>query len=121
MLSIHVFVGGPQLNAPIQASALPAGIRAVSEVAWQSVAMAYALMAAALGYLAVSPGNAALAKYIIAQLVLLSMLFISYSISRFGDITSMYLWSLFLVIAAQIGMGLKKSRFAGAASSERLG
>ena len=110
MLGMHVFVGGPQLNAPIQNSALPHGIRAVSEVAWHSVTAAFALMAAALAYLAAAPNNGGLAKYIVSQLVLLAMLFLSYSVSRFGNVTSMYLWPLFLIIAAIVGMGLAKSR-----------
>lgn len=110
MLGMHVFVGGPQLHAPIQNSALPHGIRAVSEVAWHSVTAAFALMAAALAYLAAAPNNGGLAKYIVSQLVLLSMLFLSYSVSRFGNVTSMYLWPLFLIIAAIVGMGLAKSR-----------
>jgi hypothetical protein len=109
MLGMHVFVGGPQLNAPIQNSGLPDGIRAVSEVAWHSVTAAFALMAAALAYLAAVP-NKGIAKYIVAQLCLLSMLFVSYSISRFGNVTTMYLWPFFLIIAAIIGMGLARSR-----------
>lgn len=110
MLGMHVFVGGPQLNAPIQNSALPHGVRAVSEVAWHSVTAAFALMAAGLAYLAAAPNNGALAKYIVSQLFLLSMLFVSYSVSRFGNVTSMYLWPIFLVIAAIVGMGMAKSR-----------
>jgi len=110
LLGMHVFVGGPQLNAPIQNSALPHGVRAVSEVAWHSVTAAFALMAAALAYLAAAPNSRALAKYIVSQLFLLSMLFVSYSVSRFGNVTSMYLWPIFLVVAAIVGMGLVKSR-----------
>lgn len=108
MLGMHVFVGGPQLNAPIQDSALPSAIRAVSEVAWHSVTATFALMAAALGYLAVAPPNGVLAKYIISQLLLLSMLFLSYSVSRFGNVTSMYLWPCFLIIAVIVGVGVAR-------------
>ncbi len=116
MLGMHVFVGGPQLNAPIQASALPDGIRAVSEVAWHSVTAAFALMAAALAYLATAPKHGVLAKYIISQLFLLSMLFLAYSVSRFGNVTSMYLWPFFLIIAAIVGMGLTSRPGEGAIS-----
>jgi hypothetical protein len=106
MMGMQIFVGSPQLNAPIQQSSLPPGIRAVAEVAWHSVTTAYGLMIVALAYLFMNPNNRALAKYIIAQLLALSMLFLTYSISRFGNVTSMYLWPVFLVIALTIGMGL---------------
>jgi hypothetical protein len=107
MMGMQIFVGSPQLNAPIQQSSLPPGIRAVAEVAWHSVTTAYGLMIVALAYLFMNPNNGALAKYIIAQLLALSMLFLTYSISRFGNVTSMYLWPVFLVIALTIGMGLR--------------
>lgn len=110
MMGMQIFVGGPQLHAPIQQSALPPGIRAVAEVAWHSVTTAYGLMAVALLYLFMKPSNGTLAKYIIAQLVALSMLFLTFSITRFGNVTSMYLWPLFLVIAATVGMGVRKAR-----------
>ncbi len=107
MMGMQIFVGGPQLNAPIQQSSLPPGIRAVAEVAWNSVTTAYGLMVVALLYLFMKPNNGALAKYIIAQLVALSLLFLICSITRFGNATSMYLWPLFLVIAATVGMGVR--------------
>jgi hypothetical protein len=107
MMGMQIFVGSPQLNAPIQQSSLPPGIRAIAEVAWHSVTTAYGLMIGALAYLFMNPNNGALAKYIIAQLLALSMLFLTYSISRFGNVTSMYLWPVFLVIALTIGMGLR--------------
>lgn len=110
MMCMQIFVGSPQLNSPIQQSSLPPGIRAVAEVAWHSVTTAYGLMIVALVYLFMNPNNGALAKYIIAQLVALSMLFLTYSISRFGNVTSMYLWPLFLVIAWTVGMGLRKGK-----------
>jgi hypothetical protein len=110
MMGMQLFVGGPQLNAPIQQSSLPPGVRAVAEVAWHSVTTAYGLMVVALLYLFMKPSNGALATYIIAQLVALSMLFLTYSITRFGNATSMYLWPLFLVIAAAVGMGVRKAR-----------
>lgn len=110
MMGMQIFVGGPQLHAPIQRSELPAGIRAVAEVAWHSVTTAYGLMAVALLYLFMNPNNGTLAKYIIAQLVALSMLFLTFSITRFGNVTSMYLWPLFLVIAATVGMGVRRAR-----------
>ena len=75
MMGMQIFVGSPQLNAPIQQSSLPPGIRAVAEVAWHSVTTAYGLMVAALIYLFIQPNNVALAKYIVAQLVALSALF----------------------------------------------
>jgi hypothetical protein len=110
MMGMQIFVGSPQLNAPIQASSLPPGIRAVAEVAWHSVTTAYGLMVMALIYLFFQPSNGALAKYIVAQLVALSALFLIYSITRFGNITSLYLWPFFLVIAATVGMGVRKAR-----------
>lgn len=110
MMGMQVFVGSPQLNLPIQQSTLPPNIRAVAEVAWHSVTAAYGLMVAALLYLCMKPGNAALAKYIIAQLIALSTLFLIYSITRFGNVTSMYLWPIFLVISVTVGMGVRKAR-----------
>ncbi|AZP10727.1 hypothetical protein [Undibacterium parvum] len=107
MIGMQIFVGSPQLNAPIQQSSLPPGIRAIAEVAWRSVTTAYGLMIVALAYLFMNPNNRALAKYIIAQLLALSILFLTYSISRFGNVTSMYLWPVFLVIALTVGMGLR--------------
>lgn len=109
MMGMQIFVGSPQLNAPIQESALPPGIRAVAEVAWHSVTTAYGLMVVALLFLFLKPKNGALAIYIVAQLVALSMLFLTYSITRFGNVTSLYLWPLFLVIAATVGMGVRKA------------
>jgi hypothetical protein len=41
MMGMQIFVGGPQLNAPIQQSSLPPGVRAVAEVAWHSVTIAF--------------------------------------------------------------------------------
>ncbi|WP_134344193.1 hypothetical protein [Flavobacterium psychrophilum] len=85
---IHVFIGGPKLNDPIQQSTLSNGIRTVSEVAWHSFTATYVLMSVALLYLSNAPKNTILAKYIIVQLVVFSMLFLSYSVMRFGDIKS---------------------------------
>lgn len=110
MMGMQIFIGSPQLNAPIQQSALPPGIRAVAEVAWHSVTTAYGLMVVALIYLFMRPNNGALAKYIIAQLVALSILFLTYSITRFSNVTSIYLWPIFLVIAVTVGMGVRKVR-----------
>lgn len=110
MVGMQIFVGGPQLNAPVQQSSLPQNIRAIAEVAWNSVTTAYGLMAAALLYLSMKPNNEALAKYIIVQLGALSILFLVCSITRFGNVTSMYLWPLFLVIAVTVGMGVRKVR-----------
>lgn len=110
MMGMQIFVGGPQLNTPIQKSSLPPNIRAVAEVAWHSVTTAYGLMVVGLLYLFMKPNNGALANYIIAQLVGLSMLFLTYSITRFGNVTSLYLWPLFLVIAVTVGMGARKVR-----------
>ncbi len=110
MMGMKIFVVGPQLNAPIQQSSLPPNIRAVAEVDWHSVTTAYGLMVVALLYLSMKPDNGALAKYIIAQLVALSMLFLTYSVTRFGNVTSLYLLPLFLVIAVTVGMGARKVR-----------
>ena len=107
MMGMQIFVGSPQLNAPVQESSLPPGIRAVAEVAWHSVTTAYGLMVVALIYLFIQPNNGALAKYIVAQLVALSALFLIYSVTRFGNVTSLYLWPFFLVIAATVGMGVR--------------
>nr|WP_315471893.1 hypothetical protein [uncultured Rhodoferax sp.] len=43
MMGMQIFVGSPLLNAPIQQSTLPLGVRAVAEVAWHSVTTAYGL------------------------------------------------------------------------------
>ncbi len=110
MMGMQIFVGSPQLNAPIQASSLPPGIRAVAEVAWHSVTTAYGLMVVALIYLFIQPHNGALAKYIVAQLIALSALFLIYSVTRFDNVTSLYLWPFFLVIAATVGMGVRSVR-----------
>ena len=102
---IHAFLGGPEINAPVQASALSADLRAVLAVCWHALTGLFIVFAGALGLAAFRDARSAVYT-VLATSIVFAGLFIAVGLSALGSITDMPQWVLFLAVATLIGAGL---------------
>lgn len=107
--AIHAFAGGPEINAPVQASELPALVRAVSAVIWHALTALFVIFGVALLWCA-GRQNAALVVTILAATTAFIVLFIVVGVALLGTVGAMLQWVLFSAIAAVIGWGLLRAR-----------
>ena len=95
----HVFGGGPEINAPLQASDLPDYLRAMSGVLWHMATTCLTVFFFALAWLVRHP-NAALTWVLSLVQLGWAGLFIYYGASQLGSLWPMPQWSVFLLIPA---------------------
>ena len=108
--ALHVWGGGPEFNQPLQASALPAELRAISGVLWHAVSVELAVFAGALLWLARTP-NLAMSVMLAAIQIGFAGLFVWYGYALLGSIWVLAQWTIFLTLAALILWGAgQKSR-----------
>lgn len=103
--AIHAFMGGPEINAPIQASELHPLIRAISAVIWHALTALFVVFGVALLWTARN-GNRALSVTILAVTVAFVALFLGIGIVLMGTVGAMLQWVLFGAIAAALVWGL---------------
>ena len=106
--AVHVFLGGPEVNAPVQSSeSLARDVRATTAVVWHGITAILLLSGAAKVYAACSGRIRSAVVLIAAQYVALVALFAWYSLSQFGSLWVLPQWTLFTVILGFVGLGLK--------------
>lgn len=109
--AIHVFMGGPEVNAPVQSSdALAPEVRATMAVVWHAITAILVLSGYVKIYAGYSGRMRSTVVFIAAQYIALTVLFMALGFSRFGSLWALPQWSLFVVILGCLGMGLRKSK-----------
>ncbi|ABD55572.1 hypothetical protein Jann_2655 [Jannaschia sp. CCS1] len=103
--AIHAFMGGPEINAPIQASDLHPFIRAISAVIWHALTALFVIFGVALLWTA-RDGSRALIVTILAVTLAFVALFLGIGIVLLGTVGAMLQWVLFGAIAATLIWGL---------------
>ena len=93
----HVFGGGPEIHAPIQASELSPYLRAISAVIWHAITVVLLVFSVALAGLVKHP-NRALERIMIAIQLGFAALFLFYGVRLLGNIIDMPQWIAFLLI-----------------------
>lgn len=106
--AIHVYLGGPEVHAPVQSSeSLASDVRATMAVVWHGITAILLLSGATKIYAARSGRIGAVVVFIAAQYLAFVALFAGYGLSRFGSLWVLPQWTLFAVILGFIGLGLK--------------
>ena len=105
--ALHVWGGGPEFNQPLQASALPAELRAMSGVLWHAVSVELAVFAVALLWLARTP-NLPMSVTLAAIQLGFAGLFLWYGYALLGSIWVLPQWTIFLTLAALILWGSRE-------------
>lgn len=103
--AIHAFMGGPEINAPIQLSELHPLVRAISAVIWHALTALFLTFGGALLW-AARAENQALVITILAVTLAFIALFLIIGIVLLGTIFAMLQWVLFGAIAAAMIWGL---------------
>ncbi len=105
---IHVLAGGPDVHAPLLASELSVGLKAIISVIWHAVTAIMLVNTLALAHAARNEKyRTPLTFMVSAQYVLWSGLFIFYGLSRLGSLWPMPQWIIFLAISALALYGLR--------------
>ena len=107
--ALHVWGGGPEFNQPLQASALPAELRAVSGVLWHAVSLELAVFAAALVWLARNP-HLPMSVMLAAIQLGFAGLFLWYGHALLDSIWVLPQWTIFLTLTALILWGSREKR-----------
>lgn len=96
-LLAHVFGGGAEIHAPIQASELSPYLRAISAVIWHAITIILLVFSIALAGLVKHP-NRALERAVIAIQLGFASLFLFYGFRLLGNIIDMPQWIAFILI-----------------------
>lgn len=96
---IHIFMGGPEVMAPIRKSSLHKVVRAVADVVWHGVTVVLIVIAAGLAWIAFYP-NPALLWALSAIQIGFAGLFIWYGLRHLGSLKPMPQWIIFLAVPA---------------------
>ncbi len=106
---IHAFIGGPEINAPLQASALAPDLRAVMAVCWHALTGLFLIFGAALIWSALRRDRAIVLTVLATSLVF-AALFIGIGLNALGSITIMPQWVLFAAVILALSLGLARDR-----------
>ena len=109
--AIHAFMGGPEINAPIQLSDLHPLIRAISAVIWHALTVLFLIFGGALWW-AARHENQALVVTILAVTLAFIALFLVIGIVLLGTFFAMLQWVIFGAIAVAMIWGLLQGRSA---------
>ena len=104
---LHLFGGTSEIMNPILNADIHPVIKGTSMVVWHAITAILALMAVGIFYLA-RHKNDALAYFIIAIQLAFAGLFIFYNASMLDALFAMPQWTIFLGIAAVMGVSLYK-------------
>ncbi len=104
--AIHAFVGGPEVNAPVQGSGLDPLVRAVSAVVWHALTALFVVFGVALLWTARRP-SAALVWVVLAVSLAFVGLFLGVGIAALGSVWPMPQWVLFGGIAGVLVWGVR--------------
>ena len=105
---IHAFLGGPEINAPVQAADLDPVVRSVMDVVWHALTGLFLIFGAALIWISRSR-NIGLFWTILATNGFFIALFLAIGVAMLGSITLMPQWTLFAAISALMLLGLRRA------------
>lgn len=108
-LFIHVFAGGPEVHAPLQAALSDQGLAAFAAVLWHAVTVVLAVLAVGLWVLSSRHDPAFEAILSTIQLGF-AALFLFYGMTRLGSLTPMLQWVIFLAIPVLTRFGQNRMR-----------
>lgn len=106
--AIHAFMGGPEINAPIQASELHPLIRAISAVIWHALTALFVVFGIALLWTARQANRALIVTILVVTLAFVA-LFLGIGIVALGTVGEMLQWVLFAAIAVSLSWGLRRA------------
>ena len=104
--AIHAFMGGPEINAPIQSSALDPVVRSVAAVVWHVITALALVLAGALFWVARHPNPTVLwiIHGINASFV---AIFLWVGVAQLGSVWPMPQWTIFAAISAVMFWGMR--------------
>jgi len=102
----HAFVGGPEINSPVQASGLEPVVRAVSAVVWHALTALFLILAAGLVW-AARHRNPALLWLTLALNISFILIFMAIGLLALGNLIEMPQWTLFAAISVCLVLGLR--------------
>ncbi|MEL7151813.1 MAG: hypothetical protein AAGK71_13835 [Pseudomonadota bacterium] len=103
----HAFVGGPEVNAPVQSSGLDPVVRAVSAVVWHALTALFLVLAAALAW-AARHSNPLLIWVTLALNLAFIAIFAAIGLVALGNLSEMPQWTLFVAISLCLLIGLRR-------------
>jgi hypothetical protein len=106
---VHVFIGGPEIDAPVRASDLPDVVRATAHVVWHMVSLQLALIAAGLLWLA-RHANQALEITLAALQLGTAALFLWVDVTWFGALFTLPQWVVFVVVPVLTYLGQRRAQ-----------
>ena len=110
-LAAHVFGGGPEIHAPVQASELSEYLKAILAVIWHTVTIILTVNSLFLAFAALRDKHrVALVSLVSTQYVLWGILFVYYGLTRLGELSTMPQWIAFFLIPALALFGLVGER-----------
>ncbi|MEM9427341.1 MAG: hypothetical protein AAGA06_11640 [Pseudomonadota bacterium] len=104
---IHAFVGGPEINAPVQSSGLDPVVRAVSAVVWHALTALFLILAAGLAW-AARHSNPALIWVTLALNLAFVAIFLTLGFIALGNAVEMPQWTLFVATSLCLLAGLRR-------------
>jgi len=105
---IHAFVGGPEINRPVQQSALDPVVRSVVAVIWHAITALALVLGGAMIWSARFQ-NRALVLTVLAINLSFAALFVLIGWSALSTLWPMPQWVIFLTISAVLLWGLRVS------------
>ncbi|MEM1301051.1 MAG: hypothetical protein AAGH17_00595 [Pseudomonadota bacterium] len=110
--AIHALAGGPEINAPVQASTLDPVVRSVMAVVWHAITAVALVLAAAMIWTA-RHRNPAVILLTLAINVSFIALFWAIGIAELGSLLLMPQWIIFATISLVMLWGLKRETARG--------
>ena len=106
---LHLFGGGPEVHAPLQAALTDPLLAAFATVLWHAVTVVLAVLAGGLWVLA-QRRDPALEAILSGIQLGLAALFVFYGVTRLGTVMPMNQWIIFLAIPALTRLGQSRNR-----------
>ena len=105
---VHVFMGGPEVYAPLRAATLDPVVQSVLSVVWHMVTLVLAIMAITYWVLWQRPA-VALAASNGAICLGIALLFLGYGMADLGTLWPMPQWIIFLLVFGLTCLGLRRA------------
>jgi hypothetical protein len=101
---IHLFVGGPEVHAPLQAALHDSGLAAFAAVLWHAVSVVLGALTFGLWVLA-ERRDIAFEAILSGVQIGFAAIFFFYGLTRLGDVSLMPQWVIFVAIPALTRFG----------------
>ncbi len=105
--AIHAFMGGPEINAPVQGSELHPLVRAVSAVVWHALTALFVIFGGAMAWAAWHSARALVVTLLAVNLSFIG-LFLAIGAVALGTVWPMPQWVLFGAISGVMVWGLTR-------------